>query len=142
MANKFLAVRGGEPVGKRWAERLVTRSKELKMAFNRTKTIRRKLQEDPEAIKVWSKLVENTKAKYGIHDDDVHNFGETGFQMGVASSLKIVTSSEGCAQPELVQPGDREWATVIQEICAAGYAFPHFIIYKAVRKRTTSLRSD
>ena len=51
MANEFLAVRGGEPVGKRWAETLVTRSKELKMAFNRTKDYQRKIQEDPEAIK-------------------------------------------------------------------------------------------
>ena len=81
IANKLLAVRGGEPVGKGWAERLATRSKELKMAFNRTKDYQRKLQEDPEMIKAWFKLVENTKAKYGIHDDDVHNFNETGFQM-------------------------------------------------------------
>ena len=34
MADKLLAVRGGEPVGKHWAERFVTRSAELKMAFN------------------------------------------------------------------------------------------------------------
>jgi hypothetical protein len=35
MANKVLGVRGGEPVGKNWAERFVTRSEQLKMAFNR-----------------------------------------------------------------------------------------------------------
>ena len=108
MANKLLAVCGGEPVGKRWSERLVTRSKELKMAFNQTKDYQRKLQEDPYVIKAWFKLVENAKAKYGIHDDDVHNFDETGFQMDVASSSKVFTSPEGCARPELVQPGDRE----------------------------------
>ena len=65
-------------LGKRWAERPVTRSKELKMAFNWTKDYQRKLQEDPEVIKAWFKLVKNTKAKYGIYDDDVHNFDETG----------------------------------------------------------------
>jgi hypothetical protein len=37
MADKLLGVRGGEPVGKHWAERFVTRSHELKMAFNRAK---------------------------------------------------------------------------------------------------------
>ena len=37
MADKLLAVRGGQPVGKRWAERFITRSDELKMAFNRAK---------------------------------------------------------------------------------------------------------
>jgi hypothetical protein len=34
MADKVLGVRNGEPVGKHWAERFVTRSTELKMAFN------------------------------------------------------------------------------------------------------------
>ncbi|KAF1929905.1 DDE-domain-containing protein, partial [Didymella exigua CBS 183.55] len=42
----------------------------------------------------------------------------------------VVTGLERRAQPELVQPGDREWVTVIQSICAARYATPPFIIYK------------
>jgi hypothetical protein len=66
MADKLLAVRGGEPVGKHWAERFVTRSAELKMAFNRAKDRQRILQEDPEIIGAWFKLVEETKAKYGV----------------------------------------------------------------------------
>ena len=37
IADKLLATRGGQPVGKRWAQRLVTRSDKLKMAFNRAK---------------------------------------------------------------------------------------------------------
>jgi hypothetical protein len=88
------------------------------------------LQEDPEVISAWFKLVEDTKAKYGVHDDDVHNFDETGFQMGVIGSMKVVTGSERRTRPNLVQPGDREWVAVIQSVCAAGYATPPFIIYK------------
>jgi hypothetical protein len=130
MADKLLAVRGGEPVGKHWAERFVTRSAELKMAFNRAKDRQRILQEDPEIIGAWFKLVEETKAKYGVHDDDVHNFDESGFQMGVIGTMKVVTGSERRARPDLIQPGDREWVTLIQSICAAGYAIPPFIIYK------------
>ena len=130
MADKLLGVRGGKPVGKCWAERFVTRSDELKMAFNRAKDRQRILQEDPAIIGAWFKLVADTKAKYGVHDDDVHNFDETGFQMGVIGSMKVVTGSERRTRPDLVQPGDREWVTVIQSICAAGHATPPFIIYK------------
>jgi len=130
MADKILGVRGGKPVGKCWAERFVTRSAELKMAFNRAKDRQRILQEDPAVIGAWFKLVEETKAKYGVHDDDVHNFDETGFQMGVIGSMKVVTGAERRARPDLIQPGDREWVTVIQSVCAAGYATPPFIIYK------------
>jgi hypothetical protein len=74
--------------------------------------------------------VEDTKAKYGIYDDDVHNFDETGFQMGIIGSMKVVTGAERCTHPELAQLGNREWVTNIQSICAAGYAILPFIIYK------------
>ena len=130
MADRLLAIRGGQPVGKKWAERFVTRSPELKMAFNRAKDRQRILQEDPEIINAWFELVKETKAKYGIEDNDIHNFDETGFQMGVIGSMKVVTGSERRGRPQLVQPGKREWVTVIQSICAAGYATPAFIIYK------------
>jgi hypothetical protein len=108
IADKVLGVRGGEPVGKKWAARFASRSDALKMAFNRAKDRQRILQEDPEVISAWFKLVESTKAKYGVYNEDIHNFNETGFQMGVASSSKVVTGSKRRTQPEFVQPGDRE----------------------------------
>jgi hypothetical protein len=94
MANKLLGMRGGEPVGKCWAERFVTHSDERKMAFNQAKDCQRILQKDPEIISTWFKLVEDTKAKYGVLDNNVHNFDETGFQMGVIDSMKVVTGAE------------------------------------------------
>jgi hypothetical protein len=130
MADKLLGVRGGEPVGKHWAERFVTRSNELKMAFNRAKDRQRILQEDPAVIGAWFKLVEETRARYGVQDDNVHNFDKTGFQIGVIGSIKVVTSAERHARPKLIQPGNPKWVTAIQSICAAGYATLLFIIYK------------
>jgi hypothetical protein len=113
IADEVLGVRGGEPVGKHWAERFVTHSDQLKMVFNRAKDRQRILQEDPEIISAWFKLVEDTKAKYGVHNDDVHNFDETGFQMGIIALMKVVTGAGRRARPELIQLGDREWVTVI-----------------------------
>jgi RecB family endonuclease NucS len=51
-------------------------------------------QEDPEVIGAWFKLVEETIAKYGVLDEDIHNFDETGFQMGVIVFMKVVTGLE------------------------------------------------
>ena len=113
MADKLLTARGGKPVGKKWAGRFVTRLDELKMAFNRAKDRQRIQQEDPKVISAWFKLVEETKAKYSVHDDAIHNFNETGFQMGVIGSMKVVTGSERRRRPDLIQPGDCEWVTVI-----------------------------
>jgi hypothetical protein len=50
--------------------------------------------------------------------------------MGIIGLMKVVTGAERRARLELIQPGDREWVTVIQSICAARYATPPFIIYK------------
>jgi arginyl-tRNA--protein-N-Asp/Glu arginylyltransferase len=113
IANKLLGVCNGQPVSKCWAERFVTRSAELKMAFNQAKDRQRILQKHSEIISTWFKVVEDTKAKYGVYDDYVHNFDETSFQMGVIGSMKVVTGAERCTQPELIQPGDCEWVTVI-----------------------------
>ncbi|EOA88707.1 uncharacterized protein SETTUDRAFT_65552, partial [Exserohilum turcica Et28A] len=57
--------------------------------------------------------------------------------MGVIGSIKVVTGAERRTRPTLTQPGNREWVTVIQSICAAGYATPPFIIYKG-RKLSVS----
>jgi hypothetical protein len=50
--------------------------------------------------------------------------------MGVIGTIKVVTGSERRSRPDLIQPGDREWVTVIQGVSATGHALPPFIIYK------------
>jgi hypothetical protein len=37
------------------------------------------LQENLETISAWFKLVEDTKAKYSVHNYNVHNFNKTSF---------------------------------------------------------------
>ena len=81
-------------------------------------------------ISGWFTLIDKKKAQYSIHDEDVYNFDETGFQMGVIGSMKVVTGLEKRRRPDLIQPGNREWVTIIQSICAASYAILPFIIYK------------
>ncbi|KAF2186623.1 hypothetical protein K469DRAFT_539062, partial [Zopfia rhizophila CBS 207.26] len=66
--------------------------------------------------------------KYGIQDKDTYNFDETGFMLGIITSLLVVTGLERRSKRKVVQPGDREWITVIQGINAAGWAIPPFTI--------------
>jgi hypothetical protein len=48
--------------------------------------------------------------------------------MGIIASGMVVTGADKHGRPKLVQPGSREWVTVIQAISAAGWAIPPFII--------------
>ena len=129
MADKLLAERGAGQVGTYWPRNFVKRTESLKTRFNRPYDRQRALCEDPQAIQAWFELVERTKAKYGICDEDMYNFDKTGFQMGKISAQLVVTSSERRSRPKAIQPGNREWVTVIHGISAAGWAIPPFIIF-------------
>jgi hypothetical protein len=131
MANSLRAERNLDQVGQNWPSTFVKRQPELKMRWNRKYNYKRALCEDPETIQAWFNLVANIKAKYGIVDDDTFNFDETGFMMGQIAPGAVVTASERRGRPKTVQPGNREWATVIQGVNATGWTIPPFIILKA-----------
>ncbi|KAI8648953.1 HTH CENPB-type domain-containing protein [Fusarium sp. Ph1] len=128
MANRLLADRDAPPVGKRWASNFVRRQEKLKTRFFRKYDYQRAKCEDPEEIRKWFRLVANTIAKYGIRSDDIWNFDETGFLMGMIASGMVVTGAERRGRPKSIQPGSREWITVIQAINAEGQAIQPFII--------------
>jgi hypothetical protein len=128
MANRLLATRNAPRVGTRWASNFVNRRLELRARFQRKYDYQRAKCEDPVIIRGWFELVRNTIAKYGICDADIYNFDETGFMMGVISTSMVVTSSDGRAKAKKVQPGNREWVTVIQGVNSQGWVVPPFII--------------
>jgi len=130
MANDLLAARGEGPVGRHWVSRFNTRTKEIKLRRSRPYDRQRALNEDRRVIEPWFELVRLTKEKYGIPDEDTYNFDETGFMMGMITSQMLFTGSEKRSNPKDVQPGSREWVTIITGICAAGWAIPPFIIFQ------------
>ncbi|KAL9562867.1 hypothetical protein ACKAV7_013053 [Fusarium commune] len=128
MANSLLADRNASPVGKRWAYNFVKRQPELKTRLFRRYDYQRAKCEDPTIIRDWFRLVQNTIAKYGIRSDDIWNFDETGFMMGLIMAGMAITGSEMQGRPKAVQPGNREWITVIQAINAEGQSIAPFIV--------------
>ncbi|TVY62364.1 hypothetical protein Focb16_v004364 [Fusarium oxysporum f. sp. cubense] len=148
MANRLLADRETPPVGKRWASNFVKRHKKLKTHFFfRKYDYQRAKCEDPTIIRNWFRLVGNVIAKYGIRPDEIYNFDETGFMMGIIASGMVVTGADIRGRPKSVQPGNREWITVIQAINAESQAIPPFIIgagqyHLANRYRESNLPGD
>ena len=129
MANLLLAQRVAERIGVNWASNFVRRQKKLKTRLNRKMDYQRVLCEDPAIFRKWFDLVRDTIAKYGIAEEDIYNFDETGFLMGLlAASGMVITSAERRGRPRQAQQGNREWATVIQAVNSQGWALPPFII--------------
>ncbi|KAL6158071.1 MFS-type transporter clz9 [Exserohilum turcicum] len=129
MADKLLAARGAGQVGQKWPANFVKRTDSLTTRFNRAYDRQRALCEDLVLIKSWFELVEQTKAKYGIYDEDVYNFDEAGFMMGKITTQLVVTASERRGRPKAVKLGNRGWVTLIAAINAAGWAVPPFLIF-------------
>jgi hypothetical protein len=98
MADALLAARGQDPppppTGKKWVSRFIQSQPELQTKWTRRLHSQRASCEDPIAITAWFKLVEETRQTYGILDQDIYNFDETGFAMGVAGTSKVVTSAD------------------------------------------------
>ena len=82
MANDLLAERGEKPVGKHWVGNFNDRTPEIKLRRNRPYDRQRALNADARVISPWFSLIQSVKEKYGILDEDIHNFDETGFMMG------------------------------------------------------------
>jgi hypothetical protein len=127
MANLLLQKRCqtlGNPdtVGQRWVYNFVQRHRDLKSRYNRK--------------------YENTIAKYGILDEDIYNFDETGFQMGVISTAKVITGTERSKKPVSIQPGNREWVTVIDCISVHRWALSPVIIFEGKLHQSTWYSED
>ena len=129
MADRLRTTRDASRVGPRWANGFVKRHPELTMRFRRRIDYQRTQCEDPDVVNAWFRLVRNVIDKYAIQEGDIYNFDETGFQMGILSGAKVVTSSERRGRPRMKQPGNREWVTVIQAVCADGWVvLPYFVV--------------
>jgi hypothetical protein len=113
----------------KWPSTFFQRTDSLTTRINRAYDRQRALCEDPILTKSWFELVEQTKAKYGICDDDVYKFDEAGFMMGKITTQLVVTGSERRGRPKTIQPGNRECVTLIAAINAAGWSIVLFFIF-------------
>jgi hypothetical protein len=98
MAQTLIDKRGsepGKPVGKQWVYKFLKQHPQLDTRLARSYDAQRAKNEDPKIINKWFQLVQQTQEKYGILDEDIYNFDETGFAMGIATSgpSKVVTTA-------------------------------------------------
>ncbi|CRL26875.1 Pogo transposase / Cenp-B / PDC2, DNA-binding HTH domain [Penicillium camemberti] len=97
MANLLLEKRGTTPilsVGENWVTKFVKRHPLLSSRFSKRYNYDRAKCEDPKIIREWFDLVQKTILQFRIDPDDIYNFDETGFAMGLTATAKIIIRSE------------------------------------------------
>ncbi|KAJ9299329.1 hypothetical protein DTO271G3_2951 [Paecilomyces variotii] len=68
--------------------------------------------------------------QFGIADEDIYNFDETGYAMGLTATAKVVTRAEYYGKYQVIQPGNCKWVTLIECVNTAGWVLPPCIIFK------------
>jgi len=131
MANILLAERCTQTVGVNWVFNYIKRYPALKTRFSRRYDYQRAQCEDPTVMRKWFDLVQRTINENGIQPDDIYNFDETGFAMGLIATAKVVTRAEYYGRRSIKQPRNREWVTSIECISSTGFKLPPTLIFKS-----------
>jgi len=111
-------------VGKSWVRNFLDRHTELTSKCCGKYDHQRVQCEDPDIFRKWFKHVHETITDNGIVAEDIDDFEETGIQMGVIATAKVVTASERAGRPVYAQPGNREQVIVVEAINLFGWALP------------------
>ena len=82
--------------------------------------------------------MQDTIKEYEIALSDQYNIDEVGFQMGVISTAKVVTTSHRLGRPRTAQPGNRERVRIIEAICTAGFSIPPLIFFEGLMHQASS----
>ncbi len=101
IANYLQRERDMPLVGQCWAYNFVKRQPELCTRYTRRYDYQRAKCEDPKVVSKWFALIYNVKAKYGIIEDDIYNFDETRFMIGIIFASMVVTTSDGLSKAKL-----------------------------------------
>jgi hypothetical protein len=117
-------------VGKNWPTEFIKRHPGLTTRFSRKYDYKRAENENPAIILEWFKLVKKTIRENGIISDDIYNFDESSFAIGINATTRVITQAFFYGRRGVLQAGNREWVTVIESICASGRALPPYIIFK------------
>jgi hypothetical protein len=133
MADILLSERGDTTplpkIGKNWVSSFLKRNKDLKSKYLRRYNYQRAKCEDPKVIGEFFDAFQKAIIDYGIVDDDIYNFDETGFAMGIIATAKVVTLTANIGRPVLLQPGNCEWVISIEAVNTIGWLILLMIIF-------------
>ena len=94
-------------------------------------------------FKIGGLHVLRTIQRYGILEKDIYNMNETGFQMGVTSTAKVICGIKTKeSHAKILQSGNREWVTAIICINAVGWMLSPQIMFAAANHWSHDLSDD
>jgi hypothetical protein len=82
---------GSKPVDKWWTYEFIKHHDNLASKWNHKYNYQHAKYKNPILIWIWFKCIQNIKMQYRILDENTWNFDETGFQISVITTIRVVT---------------------------------------------------
>jgi hypothetical protein len=121
-----------ETVSEKWFPRWISRHPEYKKKRAKAAELERKRAEDREAAEDWFRRLGSLIRRYGIVDEDIWNFDETGFRIGIGRDNWIVMREKKHSNKAYIPVNtNREYATIVEAVNAVGYTAEPLIILSA-----------
>ena len=118
-------------VSQHWARRFLERHPEYLVRKQRVQEIDRKNAQDPDIIQEWLQKFKTIRDKYEIPPQDIYNFDESGFRIGVGRNQWIVTRIYDRTL-SLGSNTNRESVTICETISGDGCVLPPIVIVSGV----------
>jgi hypothetical protein len=120
MATELLVAKGDTAdLGVHWTDQFLSRYPELKTKFVTGLDKERAEAEDLDIFKDWFKLYKETVWKYNVKPRNRYNINEKGIMMGFIGKVKVIISKYE-KKVYMIQPGNREWVSLIECISLDG----------------------
>jgi hypothetical protein len=113
----------------KWYRNFLRRHPTLKFVRSKSYEMARFGAESVPRFEQYFKLFDDTIRTYGITTEDIYNMDEKGFMMGTADTPKVlIPRSE--FEARLLEPGNRDWTSIIKTIGTSYAPVPPFVIFK------------
>jgi hypothetical protein len=114
-------------VGKDWLRRWKKAHPQYKLRKKRATAVDWYKASNHEDFVQWFTALNNIINKFGINEQDIYNFNETGFQIGIGGSQWIITH-ETSRKSYFASQSERELVTAVEIIGVRGTVLPPLLI--------------
>lgn len=121
-----------DPLGHNWYKNFLARHPEVKVQRSRNLDQSRKDASDYQTLREWFELYQTIRLQYNIAEEDTYNMDEKGCMKGIGDNSKVLISRAE-SKASTIQPGNRDWVSVIECIGINGFLLSPFIIFKGER---------
>jgi hypothetical protein len=112
MADILLSKRGNptlqQNIGINWVSNFLRQNKDLKTRYLCCYNYQRAKCKDLKLICKFFEAFYKIVMDYGISNNNIYNFDEIGFTMGIIATARVIMMFDNIRKPVVLQPGNQE----------------------------------